>query len=234
MEIEPTRLNQAQSSHEWHSTMQEEYDAFLKNKTWTLCPRPPQQNLIQNKWVYKIKRKPDGFINHFEARLIAKGFDQRSGIDYTETFNPVIKPTTIRLVLALVVQFDWKVKQLDVSNAFLHWTPEEDVLWNNHKVLWTHNFPPLFVSFIWPYTVSNRHLELGSIGCLSPCKLLVFQHHWLIPRCLCFTLMVFSYFYWSMLMTSCLQETTHLLSCLCLAAKVSPQRPWGSKLLLGY
>jgi hypothetical protein len=97
--------------------------------------------LIQNKWVYKIKRKPDGFINHFEARLIAKGFDQRSGIDYTESFNPVIKPTTIRLVLALVVQFDWKVKQLDVSNAFLHWTPEEDVFMEQPQGFVDPQFP---------------------------------------------------------------------------------------------
>jgi len=75
--------------------MHQEYEALIKNGTWTLCPKPPHQHLIRNKWVYKIKRKTDGTIDKFKARLVAKGFDQRSGIDYTETFSPVIKPATI-------------------------------------------------------------------------------------------------------------------------------------------
>jgi hypothetical protein len=107
--------------------MQQEYEALIKNGTWTLCPKPPHQNLIRNKWVYKIKRQLDGTIDRFKARLVAKGFYQRSGIDYTKTFSPMIKPATIRLVLALAVQFDWNIKQLDVSNAFLHGTLNEDV-----------------------------------------------------------------------------------------------------------
>lgn len=90
--------------------MQEEYDALLKNKTWTLCPRPLIDNLIMNKWVYKIKRKPDDSIDWFKAKLVAKGFDQRNGIDYIETFSLMIKITIIRLVLSVDVQFDWRIK----------------------------------------------------------------------------------------------------------------------------
>jgi hypothetical protein len=76
--------------------------------------------VVKNKWVFKIKQKLDGTVGIFKAHLVAKGFDQLSSVDYYETFSPVVKPATIRLVLALAVQFDWSIKQLDVLNAFLH------------------------------------------------------------------------------------------------------------------
>jgi hypothetical protein len=91
----------------------------MSNKTWTLCPRPSHHNVIRNKWVFKIKRKADGTVERFKAILVAKGFDQRNGVDYTETFSHVIKPSTIWIILALVVHFNWIIRQLDVSNAFL-------------------------------------------------------------------------------------------------------------------
>lgn len=67
----------------------------------------------------KKKKNSDGSIDRYKARLVAKGFDQIDGVDFTETFSPVIKPATIRLVLALAVHYDWFIKQLDLSNAFL-------------------------------------------------------------------------------------------------------------------
>ena len=100
--------------------MGEEFDALMSNGTWSLCPRPKGKQVVRNKWVFKIKRGPDGIIDRYKVRLVAKGFDQRFRVNYHDTFSPVIKPTTITLVLTLVVTFKWPVRQLDVSNAFLH------------------------------------------------------------------------------------------------------------------
>ena len=77
-------------------------------------------NLVGCKWVYKIKRNADGLVTQYKARLVAKGFHQQARIDYDETFSPVVKPTTVRIILTLVAQFNWPLRQLDISNAFLH------------------------------------------------------------------------------------------------------------------
>lgn len=83
------------------------------------------QNLVGCKWVFRIKRKPDGTIEMYKARLVAKGFHQRPGIDFTKTFSPILKPRIIRIVLAL--SKGWSFQQLDVNNAFLQGTLCDEV-----------------------------------------------------------------------------------------------------------
>lgn len=83
--------------------------------------------MIDYKWVYKIKRKFDGSLDRYKARLVAKGFKQRYGIDYEDTFSPVIKAATIRVVLSIAVSRGWSLRQLDVQNTFLHSFLEQDV-----------------------------------------------------------------------------------------------------------
>lgn len=83
--------------------MQSEYDALIKNKTWHLVPSQRGQNIVGCKWVYKIKRKADGTLDRYKACLVAKWFKQRYGIDYEDTFSPVVKAATIRIILSLAV-----------------------------------------------------------------------------------------------------------------------------------
>ncbi|KAL5578646.1 hypothetical protein UlMin_011088 [Ulmus minor] len=107
--------------------MNTEFQALQKNSTWTLVPPHPSYSIIGCKWVFKIKRKSDGTIERHKARLVAKGFNQVEGLDYFETFSPVVKPTTIRCVIAIVVINNWDIKQLDVNNAFLNGELQETV-----------------------------------------------------------------------------------------------------------
>lgn len=107
--------------------MHEELQALLQNHTRDLVPPTPSHNVIGCKWVYRIKQKADGSIDRYKARLVAKGFHQREGVDYLETFSPVIKPETIRTILSIAVSLHWPVRQLDVKNAFLHGHLNEEV-----------------------------------------------------------------------------------------------------------
>jgi hypothetical protein len=89
-------VKEAFHDEKWVAAMNSEYRALLQNKTWHLVPALKQKNIIDCKWVYKIK-KADGAIDHYKARLVAKGYKQRYGIDYEHTFSPVVKAATIRL-----------------------------------------------------------------------------------------------------------------------------------------
>ncbi|KAK1618045.1 hypothetical protein QYE76_023562 [Lolium multiflorum] len=125
--VTPATYRGALSEPAWRSAMEAEFDALISNRTWTLVPRPPGTNIVGSKWIFKTKFRPDGSVDKHKARLVARGFTQQQGIDYHDTFSPVVKPVTVRLVLSLAVSRGWCLRQIDVSNAFLHGFLEEDV-----------------------------------------------------------------------------------------------------------
>ena len=114
-ENEPANLNQALKDKLWRGSMSEEFNSQVKNHTWSLVPYDPKQNLVGCRWVYRIKRKADGTIVHKKSRLVAKGYHQRPGVDFLDTYNPVIKQPTVLLILGLAVSKNWPLRQLDVN-----------------------------------------------------------------------------------------------------------------------
>jgi histone deacetylase 1/2 len=124
---EPQSLDEALGDQNWCNAMDVEYDALIKNKTWHLVPPTKGRNIIDCKWVWKVKRKADGTLDKYKARLVAKGYKQRFGIDYEDTFSPVVKMATIRIILSVAISRGWSLRQLDIQNAFLHGILEEEV-----------------------------------------------------------------------------------------------------------
>lgn len=123
----PSSVRAALKDPNWRAAMQVEYDALMANSTWTLVPRPPRTHIVSGKWVFRIKTNADGSLDRYKARWVVRGFAQRPGIDFGETFSPVVKPATIRTILTLACSRGWPVHQLDVKNAFLHGVLDEQV-----------------------------------------------------------------------------------------------------------
>ncbi|KAL5544701.1 hypothetical protein UlMin_008485 [Ulmus minor] len=101
--VEPTSLIEALKSLSWKNAINVELEALQANKTWSLVPYKPEMNVVGNKWVFRIKYNADGSIQRQKARLVAKGFHQIPGINVSETFSPIVKASTVRVILTIAV-----------------------------------------------------------------------------------------------------------------------------------
>lgn len=125
--VEPKHFKEAVKIDVWNKAMATEVDALEINKTWDLCDLPPNKTALGSQWVYKTKFNSDGSVERYKARLVSLGNNQVEGEDYTETFAPLVKMTTVRTLLRLVAANQWEMYQMDVHNAFLHSDLDEEV-----------------------------------------------------------------------------------------------------------
>jgi hypothetical protein len=107
---EPSKLSEALGDDRWRKAMEEEYTTLMDNKTWHLVPPHSTKNRIDCKWVYRIKKNADGTVDRYKARLVTKGFKQSYSIDYEDTFSPVVKAATIKLVLSVAISRGWSLR----------------------------------------------------------------------------------------------------------------------------
>ena len=114
-------------SKDWRKACIKEIQSLKDNKTFEVVVLPTGKNVVESRWLYKIKFKSDGTLDKFKARFVAKGYSQVFGLDYNETFAPVLSMGTMRMILAVAAAKGWKVTQLDVSTAFLYSDLEEEI-----------------------------------------------------------------------------------------------------------
>ncbi|KAG7573562.1 GAG-pre-integrase domain [Arabidopsis suecica] len=126
-ETEPKNFKEAIVSVKWTAAMDVELGSMELNKTWSVVSLPPGKNIVGCKWVYTIKYNADGTIERYKARLVAKGFTQQEGVDYFDTFSPVAKLASVKLLLGLAAKKGWSTSQMDVTSAFLHSELEEEI-----------------------------------------------------------------------------------------------------------
>ena len=207
---EPLAFSNADRYAVWHDAICDEIKALHSNHTWSRVPFHPSINVFGNIWVYQIKRRVDGSIERYKTRLVARGFTQQEGIDYSETFSPVVKQTTVRLVFFIAVSRNWNIHQLDIYNAFLNGVLTEEVYLKQ---------PPGFVDSTLPSHVYRLHKSLYglkqvprvwytrlsdfllSIGFFAPR---------LTPPYLFYLMVLISFISWCMLMIFCLRVETLL------------------------
>ena len=132
---EPTNYEEAKKNQIWVATMKEKLSIIEKIQTWHLVERPQDKNVFGFKWVYKTKLNVDGSINKNKARIVVKGYAQVFGVDYLETFSLVARLDTIRLLLVVAAQKNWRVYQLDVKSTFLNGFLQEEIYVEQPQVL---------------------------------------------------------------------------------------------------
>ncbi|GJT49165.1 retrovirus-related pol polyprotein from transposon TNT 1-94 [Tanacetum coccineum] len=138
---EPKNINEALKDESWVTTMQEELNQFVSNNVWELVPNPMDMTIIGTKWIFRNKLDENGVVSRNKARLVAQGYNQQEGIDYDETYVPVARLESIRILLAYACALDFKLFQMDVKSAFLNGFINEEVYMAQ---------PPGFIDFAKP------------------------------------------------------------------------------------
>jgi hypothetical protein len=122
-DAKPTNYEDVATQQVWKDAMVEEYQSIMKNDVWKVVPRPEGKSVVTSKWSFKIKHAANASIEKYKARFVVRGFSQKEGIDYDETFAHVARYTSIKTIISL----SWKLHQIDVKTAFLNGQVEDEV-----------------------------------------------------------------------------------------------------------
>ncbi|GKB77997.1 retrovirus-related pol polyprotein from transposon TNT 1-94 [Tanacetum coccineum] len=160
--IEPKNVNEALMDDSWIVAMQEELNQFIANDVWELVPQPRNMTIIGTKWVFRNKLDENGIVSRNKARLVAQGYNQQEGIDYDETYAPVARLESIRILLAYACALDFKLFQIDVKSAFLNGFINEEVYVAQEDSLTLKNWIK-FINLRKLYKFLKKHLKLGMI-----------------------------------------------------------------------
>lgn len=111
----------------WKTAMENELQSLQENNVWDLVKLPKDREVVGSKWVFRVKTNPDGSVDRYKARLVAQGYSQRPGLDYDETFSPVVRSESVRMMIALAAKMNLQLHQMDVTTAFLNGELSEEV-----------------------------------------------------------------------------------------------------------
>jgi len=123
---------ESEEKKKWLDAMQDEMKSLYDNHTFDLVKLPKGKKALKNRWIYRVKQESNSTSPRYKARLVLKGYIQRKGIDFNEIFSPVVKMSSIRIVMSLAATFDLEVEQMDVKTAFLHGDLEEEIYMKQH------------------------------------------------------------------------------------------------------
>ncbi|GJX28794.1 retrovirus-related pol polyprotein from transposon TNT 1-94 [Tanacetum coccineum] len=161
--IEPKNVNEALGDESWIVAMQEELNQLIANDVWELVQQPKNMTIIGTKWVFRNKLDENGVVSRNKAKLVAQGYNQQKGIDYNETYAPVARLESIRILLAYACALDFKLYQMDVKSAFLNGLINEEVYVAQPLGFIDFEKPDHVISLRRLYMVSNKHPKLGII-----------------------------------------------------------------------
>jgi histone deacetylase 1/2 len=172
----------------WRNAISKEFSALSQKNMWTLVPCPPGRNIVGSRCIFKTKHRLDGSVEKHKARLVARGFTQQNNIDFDDTFSLVVKTATIHLVLSIAASRGWALRQVDVSNAFLHGFLFEDVYMQQPPSFEDPRYPshvcklqPALYGLkqsprAWYVRLSDRLSQLGFVPSKADTSLFIFQH----------------------------------------------------------
>ncbi|KAL0375679.1 UNVERIFIED_CONTAM: Retrovirus-related Pol polyprotein from transposon TNT 1-94 [Sesamum calycinum] len=164
IEDDPITFRDAMASSEvkqWKEAIKSEMDSIVSNGIWVLIDLPPGCTIVGCKWIFKKKLKLDGTIDKFKVRLVAKGFKQKEGIDYFDTYSPVARLTIIRVLIALASVYNLSIHQMNVKTTFLYGELEEEIYMDQPNGFVAHDNKPKFVNLLSLSMDLNKHPNSG-------------------------------------------------------------------------